>query len=425
MICCWLKLRVMRRSGLNRVVLLLSFLLFLFSTLKAQDVLQEVKMEKLNALSYRVRYKLGESDKLSSASVILKIYRRREGEVTEIFSKTITPPGLRAGVNYSYSWQAGSQQVKNGDELQAKILLSYLPVVQTPVRSIPYINIPPKANSGPFQEVFLPATAGIWLDGSHSVDSDGRITSYHWRQIGGPSTVRILHPDSARTQIAGNMLEGRYAFELTVKDNTGHSASDRTVITIKPAPVTVAPAPPVIPRVTESKSPATVSAKPLPPLKGGPGNALINILVPGLGHYLVSGDAYGKKRKPASFLVTAAYAGSLGGAFYFRSKFNQQYGDYKELANYREYQYDDQGNIIGVRGADAGKASQQLDKANTYRRNALICLGAGGTILVADLVYTYIKGKKNQSQWEKDNRISQLIISSDGTGITAGIRIKF
>jgi hypothetical protein len=172
-------------------------------------------------------------------------------------------------------------------------------------------------------------------------------------------------------------------------------------------------------------APAVVSKK-MPKLKGGPANALVNLALPGVGHYMVSGDHHGRNRKSASFLITAAYAGSLGGAFYFRKKYLDEYKEYKELAAFREVQTDASGNIIGVRGIEAAKTKQQFDAAKNARRNALILLGAGGAILTADFIYTLIRGSKNKQAWKKEAAgTTGVYLSSDGMQISAGFRFKF
>jgi hypothetical protein len=160
-------------------------------------------------------------------------------------------------------------------------------------------------------------------------------------------------------------------------------------------------------------------------LKGGPSNALLNIVVPGLGHYFVSGDHYGNDRKPASLLITALYGGSLGGALYFKVKSDQLYDEYLKMSRYREYQRDSLGNITGVRGAIQGQAQGKLQSAQTAQQNSKILLGVGAGILVADLAYTLIKGLKNKAAWKSEflSR-TDFIFSSNGTQMTAGIRVK-
>lgn len=418
----------MHRSGSNKRVGILCILMLLISGLKAQEALTVVRLEKLNAQEYRVHYQLDKNADLGRGTVVLKIFRKRGTAVQEVFSRTITPSSLRAGSRYTYNWKPATGLVRTGDQLQAKIILSYAPntIVKKEPSSSP--NIPPKANAGSFLDLSLPLNQ-IQLDGSRSYDSNGTIRSYRWKQIAGPTTLILRHADSAITTITGDIREGKYAFELNVSDNQGATATDRVVVTIRPA-LAVEPQIIVESPVPERKD--TVQAvipvqKSVPSLKGGPANALINLLVPGLGHYYVSGDQYGKGRKSRSFLITAAYAGSIGGAFYFRNKFGKQYATYKALADYREYQYDDNGNVIGVRGADGTKTAENLNAAKSSRRNALILLGVGGSILATDLVFTYLKGARNKNAWKKDNSTvkTRVFLSSEGYGMSAGIRLTF
>ena len=164
----------------------------------------------------------------------------------------------------------------------------------------------------------------------------------------------------------------------------------------------------------------------MPKLKGGPGNALINVLLPGAGHYLVSGDPYGNDRKPTAFIITALYAGSVGGAVYYKLRSNSEYNKYIEQANYREYQRDDNGNVIGIRGTSEAKASQYLSDSKNSHNNFLILTGVSAGILAADLIYTFIKGTKNKKQWESEAGVkANLFISPGGPGLAAGIRVNF
>ena len=67
------------------------------------------------------------------------------------------------------------------------------------------------------------------VEGSSSYDSDGSITSYNWSYVSGPSSYKILSPDSANTVIS-NLTQGSYQFALEVTDDD--SAADKKIITI-------------------------------------------------------------------------------------------------------------------------------------------------------------------------------------------------
>jgi hypothetical protein len=338
-------------------------------------------------------------------------------------------------------------------------------------------------------EINLPVTKPIVLDGSKSYDSDGKIVTANWKQIGGPTNLTVTRNDSSVAIANGEFKEGRYAFELTVTDERGASDIDRIMITVRPPDANTLPkAEPVVepkkpeaqaidtakriqpvantsvtkaqtkPAITQptviqpkkeevkreavavntpkaappKKDSVSVVAKKapskiaMPALKGGPSNALVNILVPGLGHYRVSGDQYGNDRKPTSFIITALYAGALGGAGYYKYKSTQDYKKYIDLAKFREEQQDANGDVIGIRGANEATSKRYLKAANTSRKNALILAGIGGSILAADLVYTFIKGSRHRKQWRQDAGLSssKLFLSSDGTSLAAGLRVN-
>ena len=62
------------------------------------------------------------------------------------------------------------------------------------------------------------------LDGSNSIDPDGTIVSYRWRQINGPNELMLLDSTKVKTGVTG-WLPAKYSFELTVSDNSGASSS--------------------------------------------------------------------------------------------------------------------------------------------------------------------------------------------------------
>ena len=96
----------------------------------------------------------------------------------------------------------------------------------------PAANIAPVANAGNNQTITLP-TSTVSLRGS-GTDADGTIASYAWAKVSGPSAFTIASPASANTNVTG-LIAGTYQFKLTVKDNSGASASSLVTITVKPA----------------------------------------------------------------------------------------------------------------------------------------------------------------------------------------------
>lgn len=91
-------------------------------------------------------------------------------------------------------------------------------------------NQPPVAHAGYNNTVTLPL-GSIRLDGSASSDPDGSIASYTWTQLGGPAST-IAQPGAAATDVTGITAAGTYVFMLTVKDNSGATASSNVTVTV-------------------------------------------------------------------------------------------------------------------------------------------------------------------------------------------------
>ncbi|QCK13901.1 PKD domain-containing protein [Mangrovivirga cuniculi] len=90
------------------------------------------------------------------------------------------------------------------------------------------INQKPSANAGPDKEVSLP-TNTVTLYGQGS-DPDGRIVSFEWQKISGPSAT-LINVSSPNLTVE-DMVEGIYEFNLIVTDNDGASASDKAIIIV-------------------------------------------------------------------------------------------------------------------------------------------------------------------------------------------------
>lgn len=401
-------------------------LLFLLFCGKAwtQQVINDVSIEKTGTDLYRIQYGLNPSSDFDVEKIVLKIYRRRDGNVQEIFSLPMTTPVLK-GQNqqtYSFNWKASNDIVQAGDDLQAKIILS-----KKASAARQRLNRIPFADAGSFTQVELPVTKPITLNGSKSHDDDGIIAFVEWKQVGGPTDLTIADKNSLVTSADGNFKAGTYAFELTIKDNLGSVSSSRTSLTVKGHSYWTTMKPKNSAPKKNGLFHSTSKTKSQSQLKGGPSNAALNLFLPGVGHYFVSGDSKGQNRKAGSFIITGIYAASLGGAVFLHQQSNKQYEKYNQLASYREYQKDANGNIIGVRGASQEDANQYFNKARSSKRNSLICLGVGGTVLVGDLIYTFLKGSRNKRDWQAESTSFKpnFMISSDGLVTTAGVQFKF
>ncbi len=104
--------------------------------------------------------------------------------------------------------------------------------VQVTVNAAAPVNQAPKANAGADINITLPTNSAT-LSGSGS-DPDGKISSYRWRKISGPSQYNIASPTKGQTSI-NNLAQGAYKFELTVTDNGGKTGSDTVQVTVSAA----------------------------------------------------------------------------------------------------------------------------------------------------------------------------------------------
>ncbi|MFL5739172.1 MAG: carbohydrate-binding protein [Flavisolibacter sp.] len=90
-------------------------------------------------------------------------------------------------------------------------------------------NQSPVANAGADQTITLPSSSAT-LSGS-GTDADGSIASYQWSELSGPSNANFSAATSAQTSVSA-LLAGSYNFRLTVKDNTGATATDDVIVTV-------------------------------------------------------------------------------------------------------------------------------------------------------------------------------------------------
>jgi hypothetical protein len=91
-------------------------------------------------------------------------------------------------------------------------------------------NLPPVAVPGNDFTVILP-TPSVTLDGSKSYDKDGKIISYKWLKVSGPSTFYLVTPNAATTELR-NMVAGTYVFRLIVTDDKGAMDNETIAVTV-------------------------------------------------------------------------------------------------------------------------------------------------------------------------------------------------
>ncbi len=102
--------------------------------------------------------------------------------------------------------------------------------VTVTVLPAPVTNKAPVAVTSGDQNIRLPIDY-LYVNGRSSTDADGRIVSYAWRQVSGPTAASIAHSDWVETEISGMKL-GTYVFELKVTDDDNAAATDRVTITV-------------------------------------------------------------------------------------------------------------------------------------------------------------------------------------------------
>lgn len=127
------------------------------------------------------------------------------------------------------------------DDVQAAVIVKPGAVVTPPP---PPANKAPIANAGADITITMPKNSAT-VSGAASSDADGRIVSYKWTQVSGPSTASITAATSVKTDL--NQLEdaGTYVFKLTVTDDDGATAADNVNVIVKSGSVGSVPPPPV------------------------------------------------------------------------------------------------------------------------------------------------------------------------------------
>ncbi len=102
--------------------------------------------------------------------------------------------------------------------------------VQSGVTSIPIIeNVPPVANAGPGQTVFVGTT--VQLDGSASSDMDGQELRFEWSFVAVPtgSTATLSDPTAVKPTFVVDR-PGQYRVQLVVSDGVEKSTADIVIV---------------------------------------------------------------------------------------------------------------------------------------------------------------------------------------------------
>lgn len=99
-------------------------------------------------------------------------------------------------------------------------------------------NIPPSVNAGPDASIFLPTDTYTFNNATAS--DDGSISSTQWVKLSGP-TVTLNNPTQLALSVK-DLVQGDYAFQLTVTDNSNATVFDIVKLSVLPgafAPPTV------------------------------------------------------------------------------------------------------------------------------------------------------------------------------------------
>ena len=95
-------------------------------------------------------------------------------------------------------------------------------------------NTAPVANAGKDASITLPLTS-IDLTGG-GTDADGSVTAYKWSWVSGPATPTLTNATAQKVSIKNLSAEGKYTFQLEVRDNAGAKATDQVIVTVMNAP---------------------------------------------------------------------------------------------------------------------------------------------------------------------------------------------
>lgn len=91
------------------------------------------------------------------------------------------------------------------------------------------VGKPPVANAG---NDFTTTADYAYLSAGASYDPDGMITAYSWLQVSGPNIAALISGTTMFPTIR-NLLAGSYTFRLKVTDNSGATATDDIIVTVR------------------------------------------------------------------------------------------------------------------------------------------------------------------------------------------------
>lgn len=113
-------------------------------------------------------------------------------------------------------------------------VLEFVPVSQLFASTVSQPgNQSPIASAGSDITITLPNNS-VTLDGTASRDTDGKIVTYAWTKIAGPSQFNIVNVGAVSPSVTG-LYAGVYVFRLTVTDDKGATGYDDVTVTVQAA----------------------------------------------------------------------------------------------------------------------------------------------------------------------------------------------
>ena len=99
---------------------------------------------------------------------------------------------------------------------------------QVKLKVNPATNRAPSVNAGADQSLVLPENSTTFT--ASAGDPDGTVVSYQWIKVNGPAAT--LSGSETATLALADLVEGEYAFQVTVKDDRGAEAADQVKLTV-------------------------------------------------------------------------------------------------------------------------------------------------------------------------------------------------
>jgi len=137
---------------------------------------------------------------------------------------TMTTPNHASATVYRLSEGFHLFRLTIKDDLGAQATDEVTITVQQPE------NQKPIANAGQDITIYVPESKAT-LDGKASIDPDGMIIRFNWKQLSGPKMAILATPASPEHEVS-ELAPGSYTFELSVTDNRNSVSRDTMNLTV-------------------------------------------------------------------------------------------------------------------------------------------------------------------------------------------------